>query len=88
MVPWIEIDARPGKVVPHVEGRESTLDFKTFAAGQSATLAPHIAGVVYTFGRGGFRTECALEDWRDMIERAVFAPSASPTLNQRIDQGS
>lgn len=74
VVPWPETDCRPGMVVTEVAetgGSSSTvarnLDFRALA-GPGVLVAPHIAGVVYTFDSGGFRTAAVIEDWRAIAE--------------------
>lgn len=71
-IPWLETSVRPGAAVPYVEemagGDTSTrqLDFRSFAT--EFDMCPHVAGVVYTFARGGIRTSLLLNDWRTMAE--------------------
>lgn len=77
MIPWIETGARPGLYVEKLEeGGSDTpsrnIDFRTELGG-GRFIAPHIAGVVYTFAQGGHRTLVALEDWRSIAELDVRA---------------
>lgn len=77
VIPWVETSARPGLYVEEVEeggadGVPRNIDFRTELGG-GRFIAPHIAGVVYTFAQGGHRTLVALEDWRSIAELDVRA---------------
>lgn len=72
-IPWIETNAKPGSVVEKLDETSAPtsgavargLDFRMLA-GPAQQVGPMIAGTTYTFDRGGFRTTCALADWRSM----------------------
>lgn len=70
-VPWIETDCRPGMAVNQIEetgsGIARNLDFRALA-GQGELIGPHIAGVIYSFQAGGYRTTFPIEDWRAISE--------------------
>lgn len=79
-IPWIETDARIGMVVPRIDDTANAfpingatavprgLNFEVTAT-SGERLAPHIAGVVFTFGARNFQTEVVLDDWRTLEGR-------------------